>query len=313
MKDNENNNQQNEIIEEELFEEQTKSYSLVSLFAMLIVAIGLMAGSWYVYNSYKKKNYDEVIIVSADQDEIKVQPSDPGGMIVNNMDKDIYDAIDNNKKAVEKAEILLPPSEEPINKKDLLLAETSLAIKKLEETPPPSSAAVNVEPPKIEIEAPQIASQTEPEEVHTSAPFATKELSTSLTIPPIMPAELDPPKTAPEQKVVVLSPKKTEEYIKPITKKETKNKPQFAKKIDKSYRVQVASLKSVIEAEREWKNMSKRFKILSNYQHYIVSKDIADKGTFQRLQVGPFENEKAAKKACSQFKELGISCFIINP
>ncbi len=280
MKDN--NEQQNEVTDEELFEEQTKSYSLITLAIIILSSIGLMVGAWYIYKSYQTKNYDEVVVVSADQDEIKAQPIDPGGMVVDNMDKDVYDTIDKNHKPSDKAEILLPPAEEPINKKDLLLADMSPAVKKLEElpvidkAPPVTAPSPSVEKPK--------------------------------------PAVIAPPAEPLKSIVIIKAPEKTEEYIKPVTKKESKNKPQFDKKMDKFYKVQIASFKSVSEAEREWKNMSRKFsKLLDGLQYYIVSKDIEGKGIFQRLQVGPFENEDSAKKACSNFKDAGMNCFIIKP
>ncbi len=306
MKENDNNS--NEIMDEELFEEQTKSYSIVTLSVIILVSIGLIIAAWYIYKSYQTKNYDEVVVVSADQDEIKVQPSDPGGMVVNNMDKDVYDTIDKNRNKTEKAEILLPPAEEPINKKDLLLADMSPDVKKLEELPVANEATpiAQAPAPVVKIEEPK-------------APMVIAEDPKSIAVSDSKMEHVQPIKSTVVIKAPVVTPKeelaeKTEEYIKPVTKKEPKSKPQFAKKLDKFYKVQIASFKSVSEAEREWKNISKRFsKVLNGYQHYIVSKDIEGKGIFQRLQVGPFESESDAKKACSSFKDSGMNCFIIKP
>ena len=310
MKENDNNinEQPKEIMDEELFEERTKSYSIVTLSIIILVSIGLMIAAWYIYKSYQTKNYDEVVVVSADQDEIKVQPSDPGGMVVNNMDKDDYDTIDKNRNKTEKAEILLPPAEEPINKKDLLLANMSPAVKKLEELPvanEPAPVAQAAPTPVVKIEEPKalVMAKEEPK-VITASPKAEEKKSIKSTM------VIKAPVVEPKEELT----EKTEEYIKPVTKKDPKSKPQFAKKLDKFYKVQIASFKSVSEAEREWKNMSKRFsKILDGYQYYIVSKDIEGKGIFQRLQVGPFESESDAKKACSSFKDAGMNCFIIKP
>ena len=298
MKNNENNDQQNEIMDEELFEEQTKSYSVATLSAIILVSAGLIAGAWYIYKSYQNKNYDEVVVVSADQEEIKVQPLDPGGMIVDNMDKDIYNTIDKNYKNNEKVEVLLPPSEEPIDKKDLLLADMSPSVKKMEEAPTPQDAPIPTAPPVA-----KTASVPAPETKETIAKPLPKK-----ALPVVTPPKLE------EISSVASKAEEEVEYIKPVTKKESKQKPQFTKKPEASYKVQIASFKSASDAEKEWKILSKRFsKLLGSYQRYIVSKDIEGKGVFQRLQVGPFESESTAKKACSQFKEAGMKCFVVKP
>lgn len=327
--------EQNEIIDEELFEEQTKNYSIVTLSIIILVSIGLMLGAWYIYKSYQTKNYDEVVVVSADDDEIKTQPADPGGMVVKNMDKDIYDTIDKNRKTNDKAEVLLPPAEEPIDKKDLLLADMSPSVKKLENSPAkvkdepivtPTKKVEKEEPvvtpkevekatpvvaPKEEVpQTPMVPTPPKPKVVveESPTPKVQPERSTVTMKAPVMkPAE--PKKTAPK-----VEPKKTEEYIKPVTKKESKNKPKFVQKADNSYKVQIASFKSVSDAERSWKSMSKRYSsVLKGYKHYVVSKDIPGKGIFQRLQVGPFKNKDAAQKACADFKDAGMNCFVIKP
>lgn len=313
---------QNQIIDEELFEEQTKSYSLATLSVIILVSIGLMVGAWYIYKSYQVKNYDEVIVVSADDDEIKVQPEDRGGMIVKNMDKDIYDTIDKTRKNNETVEILLPPSEEPIDKKDLLLSDMSPEVKKLKEpakdqknepVATPTKAIEKTDPmmaPKEE-SSQKVASPDAPKTEVTKPAIAPKEkaATSSVTIkaPEMKPKEIK--KTTPK-----VEPKKAEEYIKPVTKKESKKKPEFTQKSDNSYKVQIASFKSVSDAEKSWKSTSKRYSnVLKGYKHYIVSKDIPGKGIFQRLQVGPFMSKDSAQKACADFKDAGMNCFVINP
>lgn len=313
--------EQNEIIDEELFEEQTKNYSIVTLSIIILVSIGLMIGAWYIYKSYQTKNYDEVIVVSADDDEIKTQPADPGGMVVKNMDKDIYDNIDKHNKKTDKAEVLLPPAEEPIDKKDLFLADMSPAVKKLDQ------AAEVIKEESVDVIAPaQETTTTEaayeeklpeetvpdvthgkPEVVISSSEVNSEKPTETINVPVIKPA--DPKKV--EAKVM---PKKTEEYIKPVTKKESKKKLEFVSKSDNSYKVQIASFKSVSDAEKSWKSMSKKYSnVLKGYKHYIVSKDIPGKGIFQRLQVGPFKDKELAQKACADFKDAGMNCFVINP
>jgi cell division protein FtsN len=309
---------QNDNIDQALLDEPAKSGSVARIFGFLLVAIALGAGGWYFYKSYNKKNYNEVIIVAADDDEVKSKPADPGGMIVDNMDKDVYDAIDKNKKDIAKAEILLPPTEEPINKKELLLSEMALNIKQPEEDVAPVVEPVDVkEKSHLEDVTPvheQVAVSSGHSEIISDEKAETVRSKEKIKAPVLVAPEIKNVKEVPLQKQEIVKKEANEAvYIKPVTKKEAKAKPIFAKKNDNVFKVQIASFKTIVEAEREWKNMSKRYKMLNNYEHYIVSKEIEGKGLFHRLQVGPFANENEAKKTCAEFKEVGMSCFIIKP
>jgi cell division protein FtsN len=325
---NTNTEQLNNEIDEALLEESPRSSSLPKILALLFVLVGV-AGGWYYYTSVNKKNYNEVVIVAADDDEIKSKPSDPGGMVINNMDKDVYDALDKTQKNTNKTEILLPPAEEPINKKEILLSEMAIDIKKpvddavssekeavkpvkIEKLPVPMDER-SVDDVKLVEEKPVIAEKPVvivAEKVPAKEKLTVKNLAHEKK-PELVSAKPVEQKAAPV--VLKAESKEAEEFIQPVTKKEAKTKPNFAKVADKAYKVQIASFKTVLEAEREWKNLSKRYKILKEFDYFIVSKEIEGKGVFQRLQVGPFANDDLAKKACQQFKEAGMSCFVIKP
>lgn len=244
--------------------ESGKSYNITTLILIFIVAIGLMGTAWYIYNSYQDKPEGEILVISADMDEIKTKPVDPGGMVVDNMDKVVYDTIDKQIKDVPKGnEVILPPAEEPIDKKSLI----------------PSS-----------------------------------EISENTNV-----SIIEEPKVVIEEKVKIdevnISKAAEEEYIKPVVKKDNLKKPsKFSKKNDKSYKLQIASFKSRSDVEKEWNNLSKRFsKLLGEYSHYVVTKNIEGKGIFYRLQIGPFNNEEDASRACKSLKESGVNCFIVKP
>ena len=259
----------NNQLHDELFEEPSKTYNIVTISAVAIAAIGLMVGAWYVYDSYRDKNQDEVIIISADHAEVKTKPSNPGGMIVDNMDKTIYDTINNGNKDQVIVEKVLPAIEEPINKKSIEKIDNE-EIVSIEKTVVPAAIPSN----KVS----EILDETDKQ----------------VAIPVI------------EKKEVA------EEYIKPISKKKSKEV-QFAKKNELFYKVQIGSFKSRNDAEKEWAALLKRFpKLLTKHQHSIVAKDIEGKGIFHRLQIGKFENESDARNACNNFKDKGLKCFIVK-
>ena len=252
-----------------------QGYKLITLIIVFLVATALTGAAWYSYNSYKDKPEGEILVISADTDEIKVKPLNPGGMVVNNMDKSVYDTIDGNYKDDEsKAERLLPPAEEPINKNTIIIAEQPPLV--IEEN---SDNVVIIEEPVI----------------NNPAPLAADLL--------------------PSVAVSADDPKLEEEYITAVASKDNlKKKASFNKKDEKFYKVQIASFKSLNDAKKEWENLSKRFpKLIAIYSHYIVSKNIEGKGIFHRLQIGPFENENEANRACSKLKDSGVNCFLIKP
>ncbi len=272
-----NDNDLNEFQDDELFDEPVKKFNSISIIIIILAITALAFTSWYIYDSYKEKSDNEMLLITAEEENIKVQPIEPGGMVVDNMDKSVYDAIsgEKNHKSLEpKVEVLLQPSEEPIDKSTILAEESVIEEEDLVEIPPKKT--INNE----------IASEEE-----TKAP--SKIANKNIIAPPA------------ESKDI---------YIKPVSKKTTV-KPKFAKQIDNNfYKVQLASFKSINDAEQEWKNLlRKNSSLLKDYKHYIVSKDITGKGLFYRLQVGPFKHKKSAKEACEEFKNKGMSCLIAQP
>ena len=139
-----------------------RSYNRVTIIALCFVFIGAIGCAWYFYNSSQDKTEGEMLVISADNDEIKVKPSDPGGMVVDNMDKVVYDTIDGQSK-VEKVEKILPPAEEPIDKSSLIVE-----IKPVE--------VVNVEN-NLTAEAPTVIEEVAVVEEEYIKPVAKKEAS----------------------------------------------------------------------------------------------------------------------------------------
>jgi cell division septation protein DedD len=276
-------NDSNEFQDDELFDEPVKKFSSVTVIIIALAITALAATSWYIYDSYKEKSDNEMLLITAEEENIKVQPIEPGGMIVDNMDKSVYDAIsgENNQKSLEpKVEVLLQPSEEPIDKSTILAEESVIEEDDLVEIPPKKTHKKELIVKEEEIKTP------------------TKVIVDK----------------SPTEKTIVRSSESDDVYIKPVSKKTTA-KPKFAKQTDNNfYKVQLASFKSSSDAEQEWNNLLRKYSsLLKDYKHYIVSKDITGKGLFYRLQVGPFKDKKSAKEACEEFKSKGMSCLIAQP
>jgi tetratricopeptide (TPR) repeat protein len=74
--------------------------------------------------------------------------------------------------------------------------------------------------------------------------------------------------------------------------------------------VQVASASSEEAAWSTWKNMQKRFKILSGQSPVVMKADLGAKGVFYRVRLVGFDNQGGAQSACTKFKAKGVSCFV---
>lgn len=77
--------------------------------------------------------------------------------------------------------------------------------------------------------------------------------------------------------------------------------------------IQLASLKSNILAETEWKRLKKIYpELMKNLKPLISEVTIKDKGTFYRLQSFIPKSITNPKDLCDLFKQAGQSCILIN-
>lgn len=261
-----------------------RSYNILSLIIVFFAAVSLTGTGFYIYNQSQDKPEGEVVVILADEknNEIKSKPSDPGGMIVDNMDKVVYDTIDGNLLSKEEEVKILLPVEEPIDKSSQL---ESFPTEEDDEEPLITDEEIvkpvaTVVEPVIEVK----------EEVIVDA--KTEELK-------------------PEAKPAVTS---QEKYIEPKKKESSKKISKIVKKDNNFYKIQLASFKAKSDAEKEWSKLSKKFpKHVGSYEKYIVAKDIEGKGIFYRLLIGPFDTKEEATKTCNSIKQSGVNCFIVKP
>jgi cell division septation protein DedD len=82
-------------------------------------------------------------------------------------------------------------------------------------------------------------------------------------------------------------------------------------KLNTTYRVQIASVKSEREAKAEWERFKSKYPVLLRKLNLTVARvDLDEKGVFYRLLIGPLPDKSAAKKFCQSAKERKIACLI---
>ena len=77
-----------------------------------------------------------------------------------------------------------------------------------------------------------------------------------------------------------------------------------------AYRIQLASLKSRLEAEKEWARLRANWPdILGQKEPAIVEKRIADRGLFYRVQITGFSTLQEARSVCAIMHQEKQACF----
>ena len=80
------------------------------------------------------------------------------------------------------------------------------------------------------------------------------------------------------------------------------------------YRIQLASTPSDTLARQEWERLRTRHpQILSGLALIIEKADLGTKGTFYRVQAGPFQNAKEAQQRCAELVKQKARCLVVKP
>ncbi len=75
--------------------------------------------------------------------------------------------------------------------------------------------------------------------------------------------------------------------------------------------VQLASVKSELRAQDEWKRMQKRHReLLGDLKLMVQRFDAGEQGIFFRMQTGPFPSRMTALDMCQQIKAARMDCLV---
>ena len=78
-------------------------------------------------------------------------------------------------------------------------------------------------------------------------------------------------------------------------------------------RIQLASLPSESAAWDAWKQISGKYSAqLTGLTAMVESADLGTKGTFYRVQTGPFATVAAAQERCTAMKSAGLDCLVVG-
>ena len=220
----------------------------------------------------------EIPIVKADKTPFKIAPDDPGGMQIPNRDKDIYDTLEGyDHSNLPKVTKIIPSPEEPVNVNDEINKVNSYEIKKKEVLNSFGLMDDNL----IKV-------------VKEDSISDNNKLKDSLSN---------------------IRPLKKTDIIKiatPVSKPSFHNDKQnnFIKGL---YKIQLGAFKTKSDAKSAFDIINRKNPgIFQPNDYYIEKAMLADKGTFFRLQSGPFKDQQEARRICDKLTAKKQGCFVVR-
>jgi cell division septation protein DedD len=267
--------------------------------------IGMLAGilvggvvGWLFLSPADQGNKEQTIpVIRRPVVPFKIQPNDPGGMNIDNQDREIYHIVDNTSKVVEEVKVVPVPEtpklvvennisnsvdmdnlvESISSQEDISIDENSENIKvanvQLETIPTNSSQKISI-PEKIE-------------DIKVNIQESINKAETKVEA-----------KETKETKEVVKAPEKAS---KQVAEKTTIKGTWYTQLIASSSRQSVESL---------WKRLSTKHTFLKSYPHTVEEITSATGSKLYRLKVGSFKTRKEAEQLSIKLKQQKISSII---
>lgn len=274
------------------------------------IALGAVAafgiGIWFAYDQGVKRGASGAPpLIRADQTPTKVAPENPGGMQVPNQDKQIYERLPGNtaQAPAGQTERLLPPPERPS------AAPTQ---------PNAAQPTVSTSP---SVTVPNRSTQPVPNQApagQTPATPGVPNRTDAQSATPVTPAPAAPgqpqPVTPPSQSArTAAAPAQTQSPAQTSTATPAPAARTVTATPGGSAKIQLASLKDQAAATATWNQLQKKFpEVLGGLQPSYERVEIADKGTFIRLQAGPLKDRAEAQAACSALAAKNQGCIVVG-
>lgn len=263
------------------------------------IALAAVVG-WFVLSPrYATQSDTEIPVIRRPQTAVKVQPSDPGGMEIQNQDKSVYDIIEKKQENAPVVENLLPPPEVP--QLPTITAETQVSS--------------NIGNPEIIQKAENIIKSAEDKAPVTNASTAPIEENVKIAQPTqvaVVQNEPEPKKEITIKEASLAQPEKTEaEKINIPAKAETPTPQQpVAVATTGDWQVQLISSPNRSSVDAAWNGLVKKYPSLKGQPREIETADLGSKGTYYRLKAGAFAERSGADKLCNDIKALGGTCIV---
>ena len=262
--------------------------------ALLFIAIILLiiVSVKIIKSFYKDKitNINNIPLIRAQSKEIKILPTNTGGLVIDNLDINVYNVLDNkdNKNVnpiVKKTQQNIETPELSFNN-DIIIEQEMLA-NKINEINEEEIVDDLPKDEKQNIKAKEIVEDNDKKVPNIKINSKDNNIKTNI---------MDLEKLGNKSLIINL--------------KEHKDKKP-------SVKIQLLALKSRNSVIEYWEELNKKYKQLFNDKnYYIESVDLNNVGTIYRLQVGDFESYDLANNFCKEYIKVAnknrIDCIVIK-
>jgi cell division protein FtsN len=252
---------------------------LILAVIMVFAVIGIVYVAYQ--NGVRQGGRTSPPIITADRGPAKVEPEDPGGLVVEHQDKLVYDHVSGEESP--QVEVLLPKSEEPV---DLSGLRTSDA----EEISDEGLGLTQVPPPVIDETADNA------EDVVVTGTANDKPLEEALE-DLILETSASEKVAEPPAKIVAAPPVTSASEASSAT--------------SGSYVVQVGAFEGSELASNAWERLLKKHGgVVGDLRPDIQLADLGDRGVWYRLRIGPFNTKADAQSLCNELKNRKQDCLV---
>ena len=270
--------------------------------------IGMLAGilvggvvGWLFLGPSENMNKEKVIpVIHRPLTPAKVQPNDPGGMEIDNQNREIYHMVDNTPKPVSEVNIVeAPDMPKLIVEKDIETPENiENLVESLEEDSSLNDTNIVLDNPaeqNVQVADTNLSPIKTTGQEKVTIPAKIKEIDVKLQN-----------SIKSDQKTVASeNASKTQ-----LTKAETPASAKINKPVKGTWYAQIIASSSRKSVENLWKNLVSKHAFLKNYPHEIEEITAANGNTLYRLKVGAFKTRTEAETLSGKLRQNQVSCII---
>lgn len=280
----------------------------------------VIASGMIIFNAYQSiiHSTDEPLatlpIIAADTQPYRTRPENPGGMDIPNKGNRVFDLLKNDNDDVMALDGIDIQSQNQSDFEDIVdYDESNDQGFEIPQTPVTKTESLFASIPE-ETKKNEEVKQTPP------SPSPQQELKEKLEQAIAKTQAIDPSgPTAQPMAFVPLPKSKPSIAVKP----KTMPKPKEAFSLDrilaqtpteKRHYIQLASLKSEADARAAYNRIREKFpKLVQNASAFFPKANLGDRGTFTRIQIGPFD-ASTARARCADYStnSNGGTCLVIS-
>jgi cell division septation protein DedD len=281
--------------------------------AVAVASLAIFGGVvWYAYTTGASGPSGPVRTVEADLTPYKVKPQNPGGEIIPDQDKLVFNEAVGRPEETE--DMLGDVAEAPQSKPE------PIAVRKFK---PPVPAAKPAPPPAVEpAPGPEVAAvPPTPAAPTATAPVTTVPPAVAGAKPtPLVPGAATKPAdgkavdaTQAEAKPAAPLPDTAAQPVtpQPVTPPPAPEAKAAAASGGKSPVVQLGAYASNAGAMESWGEVQrKQGSIVASLSPQVIKISVPGKGDLYRLVIGPFADRQSAVQVCTQLKAQGRDCLV---